>query len=588
MKKLGIILMLALAMSLITIHCVSFADVVTIQHHISSLYFNFDTEPQRATLPPKTGKVTAPNSTLKVNSIKWQALGDGSVRPITLGEDELLTGGKYRATIEVERTAGDGFSSTTTVYANNQKVDSSNVNTTKLGENKLIFSVDYNISTAPTTSGRLSNVNNAAFSNVDILNLDFNIAEPLIGAEPTWNDDITWTSALQNNIEIVNISWTAKSEDTFMSKGEKFKADSYDMRLFFNVKGTNVKFADNAVVTINGNIKVKVDYVASTKEYKFDYTWPTLTKQVSITRRPVESGTVSRPSVVTPTSSVSFSRPIERLSGDVIEFRSGDKLPTMAVIARPTRAMSVVTRPTSANQTFTRPRVDSGDEAVTPTAVPTIEATTAPTVTPTTAPTTAPTVAPTVVPTTAAEEVKKITWASTSKWAIDELSQANDMGIIPTIFDKEDLTKNITRKEFAHVAVKLYEKITGKNAEKVSKNPFTDTKDDEVLKAYNLGITKGVSDTQFDPEALIDREQMATMMTRALDKAGIDTKVDLEKAKKFSDDDLMHSWGREAIYFMSSIDIIKGIGNNEFGVKGNASREAAILISVRSAAKFAK
>ena len=179
-------------------------------------------------------------------------------------------------------------------------------------------------------------------------------------------------------------------------------------------------------------------------------------------------------------------------------------------------------------------------------------------------------------------------WKKASSWAEEELDKANALNVIPEIFNKQDLTQNITRKEFAHVAVKLYEKLTGKKATAITKNPFTDTTDVEVLKAYNVGITLGTSDTTFTPDALITREQMATMMTRALTKAGIDTKVDLEKATKFADDAEMHDWGKESIYYMSSIEIIKGVGDNLFDNKGNATREAAILISIRSAEKFAK
>ena len=43
----------------------------------------------------------------------------------------------------------------------------------------------------------------------------------------------------------------------------------------------------------------------------------------------------------------------------------------------------------------------------------------------------------------------------------------------------------------------------------------------EVLKAYNLGITKGISENEFAPNELITREQMATMMTRALGSADL-------------------------------------------------------------------
>ena len=182
----------------------------------------------------------------------------------------------------------------------------------------------------------------------------------------------------------------------------------------------------------------------------------------------------------------------------------------------------------------------------------------------------------------------QISWTSASSWAIEELNIANELALIPTIFDKEDLTKNITRKEFAHVVVKLYEKVAGTKAIKSATNPFTDTTDEEVLKAFNIGITNGTSEVTFNPDDLITREQMATMMTRALTKAGINTAVDLEKVNKFTDDGEMHNWGKESIYYMSSIEIIKGVGNNTFNVLGNATREQALLISERSAEKFAK
>lgn len=178
------------------------------------------------------------------------------------------------------------------------------------------------------------------------------------------------------------------------------------------------------------------------------------------------------------------------------------------------------------------------------------------------------------------------TWIKASKWALTELDKASEENLIPWIFEKEDLTVNITRREFAYVAVKLYEKITNVKLVEAKENPFTDTEDIEVLKAYNIGITNGTSATTFTPDALITREQMATMMTRALTKAGIDTKVDLNKVSKFADDSEMHDWGKASIYYMSNVEIIKGVGNNIFDVEGNATREQALLISVRSATKF--
>ena len=185
------------------------------------------------------------------------------------------------------------------------------------------------------------------------------------------------------------------------------------------------------------------------------------------------------------------------------------------------------------------------------------------------------------------EESEEYTWSKASEWAEPELKEASKENLIPEIFDEADLTKNITRKEFAHTVVKMYEKITGQKAVPIAKNPFTDTKDKEVLKAYNIGITNGTSDTTFSPDALITREQMATMMTRALTKAGKDTSRP-ESAKLFADDSEFSGYAKDSIYYMSSIEIIKGVGENKFDAKGNASREQALAISIRCVKKLNK
>ena len=185
------------------------------------------------------------------------------------------------------------------------------------------------------------------------------------------------------------------------------------------------------------------------------------------------------------------------------------------------------------------------------------------------------------------EESEEYTWSKASEWAEPELKEASKENLIPEIFDEANLTKNITRKEFAHTVVKMYEKITGQKAVPIAKNPFTDTKDKEVLKAYNIGITNGTSDTTFSPDDLITREQMATMMTRALTKAGKDTSRPAS-AKLFADDSEFSGYAKDSIYYMSSIEIIKGVGENKFNAKGNASREQALAISIRCVKKLNK
>ncbi len=183
---------------------------------------------------------------------------------------------------------------------------------------------------------------------------------------------------------------------------------------------------------------------------------------------------------------------------------------------------------------------------------------------------------------------KIISWSNCSDWAKTELEDAKSKGLIPETFDGLDFTKQITRKEFAAVAVKLYEAISKTEAVKPEVNPFSDTQDDYVLKAYALGITYGTSENEFTPDSNITREQMATMLTRALTKAEINTEIDLNSVNKFADDSEMNDWGMPSIYFMSNNGIIKGIGDNLFNPQGNAKIEEAIAISLRSVNTFSK
>ena len=187
------------------------------------------------------------------------------------------------------------------------------------------------------------------------------------------------------------------------------------------------------------------------------------------------------------------------------------------------------------------------------------------------------------------EEVTEPKWSNASDWAKPELEKASADNLIPDMLNGKDFTSNITRREFAATCVKLYEKLSGKKGEKATTNPFTDTDDAEVLKAYNLGITNGTSETTFSPEELITREQMATMMTRALNKSGIDTTINVNAVyNKFADHDEISTWALDSVYFMSARGVIKGVGENKFNVRGNATREQALAISTRSVAEFKK
>lgn len=179
-----------------------------------------------------------------------------------------------------------------------------------------------------------------------------------------------------------------------------------------------------------------------------------------------------------------------------------------------------------------------------------------------------------------------------SGWAKSELQKANDLGLVPAILKGADMTKPITREEFCELAVLLYEKVTGLKSAPVSPNPFTDTVNPQILKAYNLGITTGTSQTAFSPNVLINREQCATMLFRAMNAINPQGDYSVDGAPDFPDQKYISDWAIEATKYMNKMNIIGGDSQGNFMPKattpaqeaagyGMATREQAIAISVR-------
>ena len=175
-------------------------------------------------------------------------------------------------------------------------------------------------------------------------------------------------------------------------------------------------------------------------------------------------------------------------------------------------------------------------------------------------------------------------WSKNSGWAENYLYQAQDAGLIPEVLSGADMTKNITRSEFAALAVKLYEKQSGKTAA-VGENPFNDCNDENVLKAYNLGIVKGVALDRFAPNDPLTREQAATMLGRVHEiikygSVGDGSKLNTSGATAFNDDNLIGGYAQAYVYFMNANKILEGVGNGSFNPLGNTTRESAIKIAV--------
>lgn len=173
-----------------------------------------------------------------------------------------------------------------------------------------------------------------------------------------------------------------------------------------------------------------------------------------------------------------------------------------------------------------------------------------------------------------------------SPWAEEYIKKGFQEEIVIANKDRavfEDWTKPCSRALFSSFAVRLYEKKFG-SLEAPMTNPFGDTEEIDVIKAHHLGIIKGRSPKNFDPDASITREEAAIMMSRLALIMGL---LPTDKPRYFNDIEGLSLESQEAITSLSSIldtkykGLIRGIAHNVFGPKLNYTREQAIATMMR-------
>ena len=134
---------------------------------------------------------------------------------------------------------------------------------------------------------------------------------------------------------------------------------------------------------------------------------------------------------------------------------------------------------------------------------------------------------------------------------------------------------NITRAEFVKVLNKYF------NLTKTSGVSFNDTKNhwakSEIDIAVTNGICKGVSATEFNPDAPITREQAAVMIANYLNIK--DTNYD--KISKFKDKNQISSWAKSSIEALLDKGYLSGTSPTTLDAKNNTTRAQSITLLSR-------
>ncbi len=223
--------------------------------------------------------------------------------------------------------------------------------------------------------------------------------------------------------------------------------------------------------------------------------------------------------------------------------------------------------------------------------------------------------------------------ASISSWAKPEIEKAIALGFVPIPL-RENYKRNITRAEFAKMAMDFlsfsygysnatrlktwsevdYEKrgyvnndflcaychakpdrngkafMSGNKEYEYNSNlkitmaePFERTEDflyyESVIAAYNIGIVNGVSQTEFNPNGDITRQEAAAMLMRVY--RNYSEAENISNDYSFADNAVIADWAKEDVYMINQLGVMQGVGNDMFAPLDNYTVEQAIATFLR-------
>lgn len=164
-------------------------------------------------------------------------------------------------------------------------------------------------------------------------------------------------------------------------------------------------------------------------------------------------------------------------------------------------------------------------------------------------------------------------WAEKEITALAEKNIVN--GVAPGKFEPN---RDITRAEFTKLIV------TAMQLEKADTVPaFEDVQglwsQEYIETAASLGIVTGY-DGMFLPEDCITREEMAAILYRTMQAVNPEDAY-LASELSFQDREEISPWAEEAIAFISEKEIVKGMEDQTFAPKQNATRAQAAVVIYR-------
>ena len=179
-----------------------------------------------------------------------------------------------------------------------------------------------------------------------------------------------------------------------------------------------------------------------------------------------------------------------------------------------------------------------------------------------------------------------------SGWAAADVERAEAEGLLIPYYFSSELQGDITREEFAVLAVTLAQKL-GLPVDLYDPNipeaPFTDINSAVnryyVKAAWNMGLMNGVSATEFAPGRTITRMEICTLLSRVMEKCGVDLPQTVSGVAERLDsgaEGVVPDWARDGVVDIVGAGLMQGGDNGSLALTAQTSREQAMILALRS------
>ena len=167
---------------------------------------------------------------------------------------------------------------------------------------------------------------------------------------------------------------------------------------------------------------------------------------------------------------------------------------------------------------------------------------------------------------------------SSAEWARNAIETLAASGIVSGVDgNRFEPQRNIKREEFVKIVLSAFD-LFDENYQKAS---FIDIENSwaypYICKANTLGIVNGIDETTFGIGEFITREDMAVILVRAMNAAGMEL-AKVKEYQSFADEAAISGYAADSIKTLVSAGVISGFEDNTFAPKASATRAQSAMM----------